>query len=274
MLARDHPSLRRTLLREVERGSLSSPLPGAYVARGAAQDPVTLAAVVCAVHPRAVVCGWTAAALTWWPSRAVLPVSAAGIRLGRTPPWLQTRRSAVPHELVVARGPLRITCPALTAVDLAVESTGESVFAALRSGSVSVTDLAAALRATPGRPGNAERGRLLERARRNPWSGGELRFQQFLASEQLQGFEGNVRVRVFGRTYRVDLALLRWKVGIEFDSVRFHADRRAFEADRRKHNDLEAAGWRILHVTWQMLVDEPAEVLRRIRQLVTIASGG
>ncbi|MEJ7649040.1 MAG: DUF559 domain-containing protein [Nakamurella sp.] len=161
----------------------------------------------------------------------------------------------------------------MTALDLAVESQGESVFALLRSGAGSIEGLNAVLALLPRRRGNAARGRALDRAANNPWSGGEQRFHQFLLNEQLEEFVGNLRVRVFGRTYRVDLALPRLKIGIEFDSLEFHTDRESFEKDRRKHNDLEAAGWRILHVTWQMLVGTPDEVLRRIRQLIDRVQG-
>ncbi|WP_353648300.1 DUF559 domain-containing protein [Nakamurella sp. A5-74] len=268
VLARSHPTLRRTLLREVERGTLASPMWGTFVAAGAERNPLVLAAVLCAVCPEAVIAGWTAAALTFWPGKECLPIRAINLAVGRAPSWLSASRASVPPELVLTRGSLRLTCPELTALDLAVESQGESIFALLRSETGSVEGLKTALALLPGRRGNAARGRALGRAANNPWSGGEQQFQQFLLNEQLTEFVGNLRVRVFGRTYRVDLALPRLKIGIEFDSIAHHTDRKSFEADRRKHNDLEAAGWRILHVTWQMLVGGPDEVLRRIRQLI------
>lgn len=267
VLARDHPSMRRTLLREVERGSMSSPLPGVFTTAAAGQDPVVLAAVVCASRPNAVVTGWTAAALSFWPGRARLPVEALQMTTRHPVGWLRTSRAVVDPELVVNRGALRLTCPEVTALGLASRTRGESIFSALRSGTATPASLAAALDALPGRRGTTELRAAVRRAANNPFSGGEQQFQRFLRDEQLASFVGNKRVRVFGRAYLLDLADEERRVAIEFDSIAFHADRRAFEDDRRKHNDLEAAGWRVLHVTWRMLVDEPAEVVRRIRQL-------
>lgn len=195
-------------------------------------------------------------------------------RLRTCPSWLRSTRRGVPPELVRSAAGLRWAAPELTALDLAAATHGESVFALLRSGSGTLAGLAAVLAATPRRPGNADRSRALQRAANNPWSGGEQQFQSFLRHEQLSEFVGNLPVRVLGHRYVLDLGIGRLRVGIEFDSVSFHADRRAFEADRRKHNDLEAAGWRILHVTWQMLTAEPELVLDRIRRLIRVAERG
>jgi very-short-patch-repair endonuclease len=273
VLARSHPSLRRTLLREVERGTLASPMLGTFVAAGTERDPLILATALCAFFPDAVVTGWTAAAMSFWPGEERLPIRALQVKPGNAPAWLAASRASVPPELIVSRGPVRLTCPELTALDLAAESGGESVFALLRSGAGSIEGLNAVLALLPRRRGNAARGRALGRAANNPWSGGEQQFQRLLMNEQLAEFVGNLRVRVFGRTYRVDLALERLKIGIEFDSAEFHTDRKTFEDDRRKHNDLEAAGWRILHVTWEMLVGTPDETLRRIHQLIARVQG-
>lgn len=273
VLARDHPSLRRTLLREVERGSLISPLPGAFTSTASGQDPLVLAAVVCASRPDAIITGFAAAALSFWPGRGRLPIEVLRMTSRHPTAWLRPSRAALEPELIVHRSRLRLTCAELTALRLAPRTRGESVFAVLRSGAATPSSLAAVLDAVPGRRGTAELRRVVRRAAENPFSGGEQRFQQLLRDEQIVGFVGNRRVRVFGRSYVLDLADPDRRVAIEFDSVEFHSDRRAFEADRRKHNDLEAAGWRVLHVTWRMLVEEPAEVLRRIRQLVAIASG-
>ena len=70
--------------------------------------------------------------------------------------------------------------------------------------------------------------------------------------------------------------------GIEVDGRAAHDDwSDRFDDDRARHNDLLAAGWRVLRFTWAHLQD-PEYVLRQIAQLVaaqrrkgcTIARGG
>lgn len=48
---------------------------------------------------------------------------------------------------------------------------------------------------------------------------------------------------------RIDLAFLRWKLGIELDSFRWHAARRAFRKDRQRANRVAALGWQLLRAT-------------------------
>lgn len=44
---------------------------------------------------------------------------------------------------------------------------------------------------------------------------------------------------------------------VEIDGYRYHGHRRAFERDRRKGLVLEAAGYRVLRISWRQLVEEP-----------------
>jgi very-short-patch-repair endonuclease len=48
--------------------------------------------------------------------------------------------------------------------------------------------------------------------------------------------------------------------------TRFHSSRRAFERDRRRDADLNAAGFRVLRITWRQLVEEPVAVVARLAQ--------
>lgn len=72
--------------------------------------------------------------------------------------------------------------------------------------------------------------------------------------------------RVFdddGFVGRVDLAYPELRIAIEYDGL-WHADRRAFLADRRRLNRLVAAGWVVVHVTVDDL-REPERLLARVR---------
>ena len=63
----------------------------------------------------------------------------------------------------------------------------------------------------------------------------------------------------------VDLAFPALKVAVELDGKAFHLDSVAFERDRRKRNRLHELGWQVIVVTWSMLRDDPATVVRNVR---------
>jgi very-short-patch-repair endonuclease len=51
---------------------------------------------------------------------------------------------------------------------------------------------------------------------------------------------------------------------VEFDSRKWHGDRRAFENDRRRDQDLVVAGYRVIRVTARQLEQEPLGVIARL----------
>jgi very-short-patch-repair endonuclease len=57
------------------------------------------------------------------------------------------------------------------------------------------------------------------------------------------------RVRIGGRTFRIDLAYVAAKLAIELDGWEFHSSRSAFDDDRARANALVAAGWTVLRFT-------------------------
>ena len=71
-------------------------------------------------------------------------------------------------------------------------------------------------------------------------------------------------VRVGGRAVaRVDLALPELKIAIEYDG-RWHRDVMQFEADRRRLNELTAAGWTVVFVTAELLA-QPERLVATVR---------
>jgi very-short-patch-repair endonuclease len=51
---------------------------------------------------------------------------------------------------------------------------------------------------------------------------------------------------------------------VEVDGFAYHAGRAAFERDRARDADLQAAGLRVMRVTWRQLVEEPEAVAARL----------
>jgi very-short-patch-repair endonuclease len=69
---------------------------------------------------------------------------------------------------------------------------------------------------------------------------------------------------------RVDLAFPELKIAIEYDGA-WHAEPGQFARDRRRLNNLLAAGWSVLHVTAADLRD-PVALVARVRALVAAAT--
>ena len=59
---------------------------------------------------------------------------------------------------------------------------------------------------------------------------------------------------------QVDLAFPDRRLAIELDSVRWHHNRESFVKDRRRRNQLLAAGWDVLNFTWEDYATRPAEL--------------
>jgi very-short-patch-repair endonuclease len=57
-------------------------------------------------------------------------------------------------------------------------------------------------------------------------------------------------------------------VVVEIDGFEFHGTRAAFETDRARDAELQAAGWRVLRFTFLMLRREPARVAALIRRVL------
>lgn len=58
----------------------------------------------------------------------------------------------------------------------------------------------------------------------------------------------------------IDFAYPRSEVAIEIDSHAWHMDRKSFERDRERDNELQQLGWQVLRFTWAKLRWEPERV--------------
>jgi hypothetical protein len=65
---------------------------------------------------------------------------------------------------------------------------------------------------------------------------------------------------------RLDFAYPEERVAIEADGFRYHDDRRGFDKERARGNDLEAMGWRVLRVTSQHVEKDSESVAAWVRR--------
>ena len=80
-----------------------------------------------------------------------------------------------------------------------------------------------------------------------------------------------------GDGFEVDFSWPDHRLIVETDGRAAHGDRAAFESDRRRDQQLVAAGWRVVRFTWRQVAREPravAEILRRLLGEIALPRGG
>jgi hypothetical protein len=80
--------------------------------------------------------------------------------------------------------------------------------------------------------------------------------------------EVNVILEVRGSRYRPDFLWREVRLIVEADSRRFHDTDSAFQSDRRREQQLQLAGWRVTHCTWEQVELEPATLAETVRDLL------
>lgn len=68
--------------------------------------------------------------------------------------------------------------------------------------------------------------------------------------------------------FELDFLWVEHRLIVETDGFRYHGSRAAFEADRAKDARLQALGYRVLRFTYRQVVETPAEVIARIREVM------
>jgi very-short-patch-repair endonuclease len=92
----------------------------------------------------------------------------------------------------------------------------------------------------------------------------EDRFLAFLDAHNLRRPETNVLIEGL----EVDCVWRDKRVIVELDGRATHGTRQAFERDRERDRILQAAGWRVIRITWTQLHLQPAAVRRDLRKLL------
>jgi very-short-patch-repair endonuclease len=198
----------------------------------------------------------------------IVDVTVVGCDAGPRPGIrIHTVRTLLRRD-VVHHGPLRLTSPARTLLDLAaVLSDSElevGIAQARRRGRVTDAQLEDQLARNAGRRG-AGRLRALLALERGP---------AFTRSEAERAMLALVRranlavpeTNVFVGGYEVDFLWRTERLVGETDGRAWHFDPLAFENDRRRDAELAALGYLVMRVTWRQLVNEPNQVASRLRR--------
>jgi very-short-patch-repair endonuclease len=176
-------------------------------------------------------------------------------------------------------GPIPVTTPARTLIDLSARMDDDRLLAAVES--AFRTNLCTPERLgvrvetlrTSGRPGV---GRLAEvlAARSGPAleSVLEVKVWRLLQRSGLPLPQRQHWVVLAGNRYRIDFAWPEQRVGVECDGWEHHGTRSAFDPDRARLAEFAAARWRILPVTWSACTKRPERVERWLRSALALAA--
>jgi very-short-patch-repair endonuclease len=214
-------------------------------------------------------------------SAAEVEISTSGDRKPAASWILLHRIASLPRSEIGKVGPIPVTSPTGTVIDLCGvvdEDRAEAVLEdALRRNLTSLSRLrwAAGRRAGPGRRGSAVLRRLLDERGRGYTPAAsvlESRLARLIDQAGIPRPTRQYEIRDGGRLVaRVDFAYPDTHIAIEADGYRFHSGRLAWQHDRARRNVLTSRGWRVLHVTWEDLRSRPGELLDEIRRALETA---
>lgn len=272
LLARDgaiarkrHPDLGHALEWQHERGHLRLVLPGVYVPRQTSREFHTLVCAVTQSDPNAILTGRAAARWSFWTEVKMADIDVA-VRSKRADyGGFHFERRVIPPELIRFSDGAYFTAPALTALDLMADMDGDGVDTALRVGATNLAELHHALALAPNRRGNRLRAQILADSRDSPYARSERVLHRLLRSAKVTGWDTNVAVRLAEGPFYLDAAFKHAMLAIEIDGWEFHARHPAdFTRTLGRHTALESAGWRVLHFTWEHLIERPEWVIAKI----------
>jgi very-short-patch-repair endonuclease len=190
-------------------------------------------------------------------------------RSNRSRPGIRLHRTAcLDPQDVRWRECLPLTAPARTLVDLAEVLTLRELERAVEQAEilrlVRRRELAAALDRSPRRAGAATVRALLADDARPALtrSEAEKRLLGLVRAAELPPTAMNVRI---GK-HEADFLWRPQRLIVEVDGYRFHANRTAFERDRVRDSELQAAGYRVMRVTWRQIAERPEAVVARLAQ--------
>jgi very-short-patch-repair endonuclease len=179
-------------------------------------------------------------------------------------------RCLLPDENTTKHG-IPLTTPARTICDLAATEPLRDVESALAEARIHrlATDrqLAAVIARAPTRPGAHIISKLLAQEDDSGYtrSRAERRLRDLIRAADLDTPLFNEPVQGFV----VDVVWPKQSLIVEVDGYTYHSHRAAFERDRRRDQELIAAGYRVIRVTWLQLRDRPIETIAIIIKALT-----
>ena len=182
----------------------------------------------------------------------------AGLRIHRT--------AHLDPAHVTTRHGLRLTTPARTLLDLAGHLPPHELERAVNEAQVQRLVTAHELHLLAGRSRALDAALTLEPALTR--SEAESQLLALIRAARLPRPRANARV---GR-HEVDFLWPEQRLIVEVDGFAYHSSRAAFERDRARDAELQAAGYRVIRITWRQLTTEPEAVIARLAAALVFAA--
>jgi very-short-patch-repair endonuclease len=192
-------------------------------------------------------------------------------RSNRRRPGLRVHRSRTltSEDVLIHRG-IRVTTPTRTLLDLAETEPARELERAydeaVAQRLVTSTSIVAAVERARGRHGTSELRALVTRFEEPAFTRSQAE-EHCLALIRQAGLP-LPRVNAPIGPHCVDFLWREAGLVVEVDGYRFHSSRAAFERDRRRDAHLQAAGFRVMRVTWRQLKQEPLAVVARLARVL------
>jgi hypothetical protein len=197
-------------------------------------------------------------------------------RKTRSRPSVRRHFALLPDDETAVRDGIPVTSAARAVLDLAADKGEAAAEAALREmeyvGIYGQVSLPALLDRYPRHRGTPVVREALERVRDDP--GGRIRspleelFLPFLDAHRIPRPRCNAWLSVGDQRYQVDGLWTDARLVAELDGFKSHGTKRAFRKDRKRDRRLGAAGFHVIRITEDQLLDEPAEVAADLRTLL------
>jgi hypothetical protein len=192
----------------------------------------------------------------------------------RVRPGIQVRRAALAPDEITTRDGIPITTVARTLLDLAAvlppSQLERAVERAEALGLADTVPLAALLERHGGRRGTAALREVLQGGVQPVLTREELeaRFLTFLDAHDLPRPAVNGDLHLAGRWIQPDFLWREQRLIVELDGHETHRTRAAFERDRERDRILQAAGWRVVRITWRQLHEDPDAIAADLLRLL------
>jgi very-short-patch-repair endonuclease/predicted transcriptional regulator of viral defense system len=205
---------------------------------------------------------------------AEVHVTVAGRNPGTRDGLIVHRVAELPrHERAIRHG-LPVTSPARTVCDIAATAGPREIERILAEGRfrgvVRDRDLLRAVDRVPTRRGSSVLRALLQAEAESGYTRSEAERRMLKLTRAAGLPRPMLNEPLLG--YVVDFLWPTERLVVEVDGFGAHGRRQSFESDRRRDQQLVAAGYRVVRVTWIQLRDEPIAVITSIAQALAIAS--
>jgi hypothetical protein len=204
-----------------------------------------------------------------------LPIEISAPRATRSTEVIRRHRARLAADEVTTRRQIPVTTLRRTLLDLAAKSSLAATEAAVREAEylhrLTLTDLGAIVGRYRGMRGVGKLRTCLDRLAGDPQGRSrsklEARFAALIGQLDLPRPELNILLECDGGWVEADCLWRNQRLIVELDGARSHRTRSAFESDRERDRRLQAAGWRVVRVTWRQL-NEPRLVVDDLRRLL------